>query len=113
MKQVLSFSILVLMMSASLSGAAQSTRSTPARLYIKSTEQKRDFVAITYEINFPGFVELHLFNSDGEKLWIKGNVTDRKGLGVVRVPIKPLEPGKFYPYILKYKGRDYKGTIFM
>lgn len=113
MKKVISLLLLIGTLGFATAAFAQVAGSTQARLFIKSTENRGDFVEIVYEINFPGFVELHLSDSKGEKLWIKGTVTDHKGFGKVRVPTKPLEPGKYYPFILKYKGKDYKGTIFM
>ena len=113
MKQLWCSLILAFALSLSYSFAQTnySTTSTP-RLFIKDISDKGSYIEIVYEINKPGFVELHLFSSDQEKLWIKGKVTDRIGLAKIKVPTKPLERGKRYPFVLKYKGRDYNRTIF-
>ncbi|MEO0898902.1 MAG: hypothetical protein AAFY71_20990 [Bacteroidota bacterium] len=90
-----------------------SSSTTPLRLRIKNKINKGEYYEIQYEITKPGFVELHLYNSKYEKLYIKGRVTDRTGLDKIRFSTKPLESGKHYPFVLKYKGKDYKGTIFL
>ncbi|MEO1415157.1 MAG: hypothetical protein AAFW00_07750 [Bacteroidota bacterium] len=100
-----------LSLSSAYAQSVSSTSSTP-RLFIKDITDKGSYIEIIYEINKPGFVELHLFNSDREKLWIKGKVTDRIGLAKIRVPTKPLVSGQRYPFVLKYKGKDYNRTIF-
>ena len=81
------------------------------RLYMKGTATQADYVEITYEVTFEGFVELHLFNREGKKIWIHGKVTDRAGVDRIRVPRKPLEPGQSYTFTLKYKGKDYNGRF--
>jgi hypothetical protein len=88
-------------------GQLKAPAQTSLRLYIKGVEMNGPAVEITYEITKPGFVELHLFSPEGEKIWIKGQVTDREGFDVIRIPRKPLEPGSRYKFILKYKGEDY------
>lgn len=107
MKQLLF--ICVLLAAIGLRGQ---TRSADLRLYITGTVPEKDYIEIRYDITAPGFVELHLMDASGKKLWIKGKVTDRKGLDYIRVPRAPLKPGERYPYILKYKGKDYSGTLY-
>jgi hypothetical protein len=90
-----------------------SDREDPPRLYIKGTEERSGYMGIQYEINFPGFVELHLFKNewikeenryDKKLLLIRGNVTDRAGLDYISFPVEPLESGERYPFELHYKG---------
>ncbi|MEM6767256.1 MAG: hypothetical protein AAF824_20680 [Bacteroidota bacterium] len=90
------------------------------RLHISKIKVHESFVQIDYEITFGGFVELHLFNSLGEKIWVKGKVDDSADTKVddepktyiFRVSRKPLELDKRYSFILKYKGRDYSGSFY-
>ncbi|MEZ4772091.1 MAG: hypothetical protein R3D00_02835 [Bacteroidia bacterium] len=82
------------------------------RLYITKLEQKADVVEIAYEITMSGFVELHLFDPDGKKVWIKGRVTDRVGVDKILIPRAPLKSGQRYTYFLRYKGRDYPGSFY-
>jgi hypothetical protein len=80
---------------------------------VESTTNKGAFVEINYDINFPGFVQLYLFNAEKEQIWIKGNVTDRIGKGFFRISTTPLKTGERYSFILKYKGKDYTGSFYM
>ncbi|MDX2248528.1 MAG: hypothetical protein SF052_17215 [Bacteroidia bacterium] len=82
------------------------------RLYITKLEQKPEFVEIAYEITMAGFVELHLFDPEGKKVWIKGRVTDRIGVDKILVPRSPLKSGQRYTYFLRYKGKDYSGSFY-
>jgi len=89
----------------------KSEPTTPLRLKLRDEVDRGSYMEIVYEISMPGFVELHLFNYKKEKLYIKGKVTDRSGLDKIRFSTKPLERGKFYTYILKYKGQEHKGSF--
>ncbi|MEO1447938.1 MAG: hypothetical protein AAFV07_00325 [Bacteroidota bacterium] len=91
---------------------ASQAQTTAPRLYITATDQKPDYVEIKYEITLAGFVELHLFSPNGKKLWIKGRVTDRKGVDYIRIPKKPLKAGDRYTFVLKYKGKDYSSSFY-
>ena len=66
---------------------------TDPKLYINSPTNRGDKMLIQYEVNMPGFVELHLFDKEGEKIWIKGKVTDRIGQDYIAIPRKPLKIG--------------------
>jgi hypothetical protein len=97
----------------SLSASAQ-TASEP-RLYYKGSAfmQNKEAMLIRYEVNTPGFVELHLFNAEGKKVWIKGKVSEKlDSEEFIPVPVKPLESGKRYSFILKYKGKEYSGNFY-
>lgn len=89
------------------------TSTQAPRIYVKSTEQRSGYLGIQYEINFPGFVELHLYKNEWiaeegrfEKklLLIRGKVTDRAGVDYISFPVAPLEAGERYPFELHYKG---------
>lgn len=95
-----------------LASGLQADISKDPKLYIKSETVHNNYVEIVYEVNIEGFVELHLFNPEGKKIWIKGKVTDREGLDKIRVSRKPLETGQRYTYTLKYKGKDYEGRFY-
>ncbi|MDX1906804.1 MAG: hypothetical protein SF053_07190 [Bacteroidia bacterium] len=82
------------------------------RLYINSTVNSTDFVEIIYEVNSPGFIELHLFDKAGKKIWIKGKVTDKAGADAIKIPRKPLVKDDRYTFVLKYKGKDYNGSFY-
>ncbi|MEL6192574.1 MAG: hypothetical protein AAFR66_11015 [Bacteroidota bacterium] len=82
------------------------------RLYINEIKVQESYVQIDYEITFGGFVELHLKNSTGEKIWVKGKVEDTAGNFIFRISRKPLELEKRYSFILKYKGKDYSGSFY-
>ena len=89
-----------------------SSQQNDPRLYITNTASKADYVEITYEINIEGFVELHLFDQNGKKIWIRGRVTDRKGVDSIKIGKKPLKKGDRYTFVLKYKGKDYNGSFY-
>ena len=89
---------------------AQSTESS--RLFIKKIDVQKTYVYITYELNYPGFVELHLTNPEGKKVWITGSVADQSGSHSIRISRMPMEKGKRYSFILKYKGKDYSGSFY-
>lgn len=105
---ILTFLLLSLPAIRSLAGKP----SADPRLYITKLEQKPDAVEIAYEITMTGFVELHLFDPDGKKVWIKGRVTDRVGVDKILIPRSPLKSGQRYTYFLRYKGRDYPGSFY-
>lgn len=82
------------------------------RLFISETKVHEQHVSIKYEINYPGFVELHLMNPEGKKIWIKGQVEDEAGIHEFRIARAPMEEGKRYSYILKYKGKERSGSFY-
>ncbi|MEM7367342.1 MAG: hypothetical protein AAF587_02005 [Bacteroidota bacterium] len=105
-------SLLLLAFLLPLTAGVQAGSPKDPKLYIKSETVRNEFVEIVYEVTFEGFVELHLFNPDGKKIWIKGKVTDRQGLDKIRIPRKPLNDGERYTFKLKYKGKEYEGRFY-
>lgn len=110
--RIVSF-FLLLSLLLPLSTGLQADAPKDPKLYIKSETVKTEYVEIVYEVTFEGFVEIHLFNPEGKKIWIKGKVTDRQGIDKIRVSRKPLVDGERYTYILKYKGKDYEGRFYV
>ena len=82
------------------------------RLYYKDAKIMERYVELQYEITNPGYVELHLTNREGKKVWIKGKVHDKSGDQYFRIPRKPLKADERYTFVLKYKGRDYSGSFY-
>ena len=82
------------------------------RLYINDTRVTQKAVEIDYDITYGGFVEIHLFDEDGKKLWIHGVVNKKLGTYTFRIPLKPLEPGIRYNYYFLYKGEEYHGSFY-
>ncbi|MEM6633346.1 MAG: hypothetical protein AAF694_26980 [Bacteroidota bacterium] len=101
---------MVVMFSSPLGSKAQQTEAS--RLFIKKIQVYDSYVSVTYELNFPGFVELHLSNPEGRKIWIRGKVADQVGVHSVKINREPMEKGKRYSFILKYKGKDYSGSFY-
>lgn len=82
-------------------------------LSYKEAKVAERFVELRYEISNPGYVELHLMDRDRKELWVKGKVHDSaKDMQHFRIPRKPLKGGERYSFLLKYKGKDYKGSFF-
>lgn len=84
----------------------------PPRLYINNTNMTELFVAIDFDINYGGFVEIHLFDEDDKKVWIYGVVKDKVGSYTFKIPTKPLTPGERYSYYFRYKGEEYRGSFY-
>ena len=101
---------LVAMLIFPVTSEAQQTEAS--RLFIKKIQVHDTYVSVTYELNFPGFVELHLSNPEGRKIWIRGKVADQAGIHSVKINREPMEEGKRYSFILKYKGKDYSGSFY-
>jgi hypothetical protein len=84
----------------------------PPRLYINQTNMAASFVEIAFDVNYGGFVEMHLFDEDDKKIWIYGRVFDKSGNFIFKIPTKPLKAGKRYRYYLRYKGEEYNGSFY-
>lgn len=81
------------------------------KLYMGSTTQNGTNMEVAYEITVPGFVELHLIDPSGKKIWIKGFVKD-KGNHVFKIPVEPMKKNEKYEFILKYKGKEEKNYFY-
>ncbi|MEM6801846.1 MAG: hypothetical protein AAF696_10620 [Bacteroidota bacterium] len=114
MKKILIIFSFLLASSFSLLGQSSytATKADP-RLYIKASTPNGEYMEINYDINAPGFVELHLFNPDKKKVWIKGKVSNKSGIDKIRIPNKGLKNNGRWAFVLKYKGKDYNGSFFV
>lgn len=81
------------------------------KLYMGSTSQNGTNIEVAYEITVPGFVELHLIDPAGKKIWIKGFVK-QKGNHVFKIPTEPMKKNEKYEFLLKYKGKEEKGWFY-
>lgn len=106
-------SFLIVSVSVSLGQGSYSATKADPRLYIKASTPNGEYMEINYDINAPGFVELHLFNPDKKKVWIKGKVTNKSGVDKIRIPNKGLKVNGRWTFVLKYKGKDYEGSLFV
>jgi|GEM_PF-2944291 len=81
-------------------------------LSISSVDVQDSYVSVEFDITYPGFVELNLIDDTGEVIWIKGKICDDIDIYRFKIGRKPLEEGKKYEIILKYKGKDYKDSFY-
>lgn len=81
------------------------------KLYMGSSSQSGTNIEVPYEITVPGFVELHLIDPSGKKIWIKG-VVKPKGNHVFKIPVEPMKKNEKYEFILKYKGTEEKSWFY-
>ncbi|WNJ16037.1 hypothetical protein [Pontibacter sp. G13] len=129
MRKTFAFALFLfsLALTAPVAGFAQSSSTSltrAARLYVNSTQDIGDYYQINYEVNAPGFVELHLIGPNGKKLWIKGQVTERAYTTSTSdgrqenikdkflIPKKPLKVGERYDFFLMFKGTEYKSSFY-
>lgn len=67
-------------------------------------------VELGYEIPYPGYIEFHLFNGAGEKIWVNYGVRE-KGENYQSLRRDKLTAGETYQYEFWYKGKPYKGKF--
>lgn len=67
-------------------------------------------VKLGYEIPYPGYIEFHLFDPEGKKIWQNFGVQE-KGEHYQAVKRAPLEAGATYTFEFWYKGKPYKGSF--
>lgn len=82
------------------------------RLYINNTRVLPKKVEVDYDITYGGFVEIHLFDQDNKKVWIKGKVCKKLGPYTFTIPSKSLKSGERYSYYFRYKGEEYQGSFY-
>ena len=56
------------------------------RLYLGQVNANGDLMEINYEITTAGYVEIHLIDPKGKKVWIKGQVRSKKGSYAFKIP---------------------------
>ncbi len=67
-------------------------------------------IKLGYVIPYPGYIEFHLFNSEGEKIWQNFGVKD-KGEHYQALRRDKMDPGATYTYQFWYKGKPYPGKF--
>ena len=67
-------------------------------------------IKLGYEIPYPGYIEFHLFNPDGEKIWQSFGVKP-KGEHYQALRRDKMEPGATYTFEFRYKGKPYPGKF--
>lgn len=104
--------VLLLAVAASYGFVSSPQTDSNPKLVLAGVDFTPSHVIIRYDITFPGFTELHLFeNSTNKKVWIHGVADKEIGSQEMRVPARNMKPGETYKFILKYKGKDYAGTF--
>lgn len=79
-------------------------------LHLKSPLISGNSVKLGYEIPYPGYIEFHLFGTDGNKIWAAFGVRE-KGEHYQAIRRDKLESGVTYAYEFWYKGKPYKGKF--
>ncbi len=109
MKNILLTFLLILL--ANTTFAQLSDHYIAPKLYMGSTSQNGTNMEVAYEITVPGFVELHLIDATGKKIWIKGFVK-QKGNHIFKIPVEPMKKNEKYEFLLKYKGKEEKSWFY-
>ena len=79
-------------------------------LNLKTPLVEGSTVKLGYEIPYPGYIEFHLFDAEGKKLWANYGVQD-KGEHFQSVRRDKLEDGVTYRFEFWYKGKPYPGKF--
>lgn len=82
------------------------------KLYLGQVGANGTLMEINYEITTAGYVEIHLIDPKGKKVWIKGQVRNKKGNFAFKIPTEPMEKNARYEFILKFKGKEEKSTFY-
>ena len=85
-------------------------KTLPIVLYLDAADVQAHQVDIGYEINYPGFLEFHLFDNDGKRIFLTSMVKE-KGKHAMRLKKKKLASSKTYSYYFIYKGKQYHGSF--
>lgn len=67
-------------------------------------------VKLGYEIPYPGYIEFHLYDAAGTKVWVDYGVRE-KGKHVQALNRTKLQGGQTYSYQFWYKGKPYEGKF--
>lgn len=67
-------------------------------------------VKIGYKIPYPGYIEFHLFDNTGEKIWVTAAVRE-KGEHYQALNKGKLAAGQTYAFDIWYKGKKYSGSF--
>lgn len=67
-------------------------------------------IKLGYEIPYPGYIEFHLFDPDGNKIWQNFGVKE-KGEHVQALRRDKMDAGATYSFEFWYKGERYPGKF--
>lgn len=82
------------------------------RLYLGSISTNGNFVEVNYDINVAGYVELHLIDPKGQKIWIKGQLRNKKGQYLFKIPTEPMTKNEKYNILVRFKGKEEKSNFY-
>lgn len=67
-------------------------------------------VKLGYEIPYAGYIEFHLFDAAGTKIWVDYGVRE-KGVHYQALRKDKLQTGQVYNFQFWYKGKPYEGNF--
>lgn len=79
-------------------------------LHLKQPSVSGNSVKLEYEIPYAGYIEFHLFDAAGTKIWTDYYVRDR-GTHAQALRVDKLTKGQTYKYEFWYKGKPYPGKF--
>ena len=79
-------------------------------LHLKPAIVSGNSVKLGYEIPYAGYIEFHLFDAAGVKIWVDYGVRE-KGEHYQALRKDKLLEGKIYNYQFWYKGKPYEGKF--
>ena len=88
----------------------QTSSSEEVVLHLKPTLVSGTTVSIGYEITYPGYIEFHLYNPEGEKIWITSAIKE-KGEHIQSLRRDKLSSGEIYTFEFFYKGQRFPGSF--
>ena len=91
-------------------GYGISKGSPPIALSLKPPLMEGSSVKLVYEIPYAGYIEFHLYDASGAKIWVDYGVME-KGEHAQSLRKDKLTPGMVYSYEFWYKGKPYPGKF--
>lgn len=79
-------------------------------LHLKQPLVSGNSIKLGYEIPYAGYIEFHLFDAAGTKIWVDYGVRE-KGEHVQALRVDKLTAGQSYKYEFWYKGKPYPGKF--
>ena len=79
-------------------------------LHLKPALVSGNSVKLGYEIPYAGYIEFHLFDATGAKIWVDYGVRE-KGENYQALRKDKLTTGQVYVYQFWYKGKPYEGKF--
>lgn len=79
-------------------------------LHLQSPLVSGNSVKLGYQIPYDGYIEFHLFDASGAKIWVDYGVQE-KGDHYQALRKDKLKEGETYNYQFWYKGKPYEGKF--